>query len=123
MNEKDMKHGITILLALLLLLPTVVNAQRTKKVRVSAEGTAVGTDVVATKRDALYDAKLNALRNAGIDEAVQSFTTLVLGNDQNSMLQSAASEVSMLMLGCTQQRQPDASPVPDSCRGHRRGAS
>ncbi|MCR5192366.1 MAG: DUF4384 domain-containing protein [Bacteroidales bacterium] len=88
----------SLILILSLLLSVTVEAQRAKTVRVKVTGSAVGTDVVQTKRNALYDAKRNAMLEAGVDETVTTMTTIMLGDKQNPTLQSAATEVSMLIL-------------------------
>ena len=85
-----------LLLPTLLLLTLQGMAQHKKTV--TATGTAVGTDVIAVKRDALYDAKKNALREAGVAEAVHSFATTYIGSDNSASMQSVGSELSILML-------------------------
>lgn len=83
----------------MVMLPSVtILAQRSQTVTVTAVGSAVGTDVVAVKRAALYEAKRNALQEAGVPELVQSVTTLMLDVEEGSMLHSVATEVSLLML-------------------------
>lgn len=84
------------LLLLIVLLPLLGMAQRTKTV--TATGSAVGTDVVEVKKEALRKAKVNALQEAGVMEAVQSFTTTYLEADDASITQNAAAELGMLML-------------------------
>ena len=72
--------SIIVLLALFLLLPEWVAAQNPSRVTVRASGVAMGTDIAVTKQNALYDAKRNALNEAGIGERVQSISVVVLGD-------------------------------------------
>lgn len=73
-----------------------IQAQRTKTV--TAKGEKVGTDVQQTKRDALYEAKKNALLEAGLFEDITTNTLLVMDNSDGSSMTEAIAEVSMLML-------------------------
>lgn len=89
--------SLVILLILFLLLLGEVAAQNTKTVRVHATGIAMGVDVAATKSDAFYDAKRNALNEAGIGERVQSISVVVLG-DTTLLMKNVFLEVGFLEL-------------------------
>ena len=93
-----MNRKIFLAIMCLLFAGGTVFAQRTKTVTVSASGAAVNSDVRIAKRDALHEAKKNALLEAGVDENVQSVTTRVIDGDAGGQLQSSVSEVSMLMV-------------------------
>lgn len=84
------------LFVVLTFLPLLAVGQRAKTV--TATGTAVGTDVRTVKKEALHNAKVNALREAGVAEAVQSFTTTYVGQGGSAATQSASAELGMLML-------------------------
>lgn len=86
-----------VLLALFLLLPEWVAAQNPSRVTVRASGVAMGTDIAVTKQNALYDAKRNALNEAGIGERVQSISVVVLG-DTTLLMKNSVLEVGLLEL-------------------------
>lgn len=65
----------SILLVLILLLPTYVFSQvNTEIVVKEVSGTGFDTDVIKSREKAINDAKINALRRAGIEENINAYT-------------------------------------------------
>lgn len=84
---------------LILLICTVsfpLQAQKTKKV--NAEGQAVGTDLTQVRKEALHNAKLNALQEAGVSEIIHSFSTILIDKEETSFSNSVNQELSLLLL-------------------------
>ena len=65
---------------------------------VTAEGMKVGNDVRVVTQDAMYEAKRNALLEAGVAEAVHSQGIVFVGTHNTVAREHVAAELSLLML-------------------------
>lgn len=90
-----MKKYVFLFIVILFSLNNL-SAQKTKTVK--AVGEAVGTDLVQTRKDALHDAKLQALQKSGVKEMIHSFSTILIDDDKVNTNNTARTELSLLML-------------------------
>lgn len=86
----------TILLTMLCLLAVTATAQRGKTV--TATGTGTDKDLTVATKLALFDAKQNALKEAGVAEDVRSHVVLYMGTDNTAGREYATGELDMVML-------------------------
>ena len=83
-----------LVLCILVLFP--IQAQRSKIVL--AEGLKMGSDVTVVTQEALYEAKRNALLEAGVAESVHSQGIVFIGTDSTVVREHEAAELSLIML-------------------------
>ncbi len=86
----------TILIVFIFITVLSSQAQKTKKV--NAEGQAIGTDITQVRKEALYNAKLIALQEAGVTEMIHSFSTVLIDKEGSSFSNIANKELSLLLL-------------------------
>ena len=85
-----------LVLVLCILVLFSIQAQRSKIVL--AEGIKMGSDVTVVTQEALYEAKRNALLEAGVAESVHSQGIVFIGTDSTVVREHEAAELSLIML-------------------------
>ena len=86
---------LTFLFAFIL---SSVSAQKQKGVNVLGTGTGMAESVALAKQRALYEAKKDALKTAGIPENIISFAGIMISNEETLMDYTSINEVDILSL-------------------------
>lgn len=94
-NSNNQSITKIIIFVLIMLTGITLQAQKTKKV--SGEGIGYHSDIIKAKESALFEAKKDALREAGVFEQVMSLSTVYIGNN-NSFSQTNSEELSFLVI-------------------------
>ncbi|MBP5557194.1 MAG: hypothetical protein J6X65_05790 [Bacteroidales bacterium] len=91
------RHALLLFFLFTLILSNAF-AQRQKGIEVTGAGTGTAESVTLAKQRALYEAKKDALKAAGIPENIISFAGIMISNDETVMDYTAINEVDILSL-------------------------